>query len=702
MNEQHNAKRKINLVPREQPCFGDAVAFPLNPAQKRAVEHQCGPLLVLAGAGSGKTRVITQRIARLAMLGIPARSIVALTFTNKAAGEMRERVEHILKEAGAKGLAKELTVCTFHAFGLSVLSQESPKFTIFDQGDAISTVREAMRSLRMPRKLDTMAVLSRISLAKNAFLTPEEMPDDDDYDEIAKEVYPRYQAMLRAFRAYDFDDLVCEVVRLFRRNPDARARWQNRFQYVLVDEYQDTNRAQLELLLALGEAHKNVCVVGDDDQAIYGWRGADVRNILEFEEQFEGAEVIKLEQNYRSTKPILDVANAVIAKRNDVRHRKTLFSNQPGGNTVELFIAPTPEIEADWVAAEIKRLQRDDHLRLKDMAVLYRSNAQSRAIEQAFRENGISYRTVGGQQFFDRKEVKDVLAYLRVALAPHDEISLRRIINYPSRGIGETSLERLAAHANAKGTTLWKAIESASEIEDMPSGSREGCEALATLVRDVRAMIDAKQPAVDAAQTICDRIALKNDLEDGAGSLQAATRRWGNVEGLLATIRAKEAKVGGFGTGGLRTFLQALALENRPEEGDDATDVVTLSTLHGAKGLEFGTVFLIGVEEGYLPHARAIDARATDVETDDGAASIEEERRLFYVGVTRAKKRLVMLRCKARAMRGKSKPRTPSRFLSDIPKELLVEKEIDRPPGMTQEQMTAQANALLAALEGLS
>jgi DNA helicase-2/ATP-dependent DNA helicase PcrA len=677
------------------------VAIPLNSAQRQAVEHQCGPLLVLAGAGSGKTRVITQRIARLAMLGVPSRAIVALTFTNKAAGEMRDRVEMILKEGGAHGLAKELTVCTFHAFGLSVLSKERPKFTIFDQGDAVSTVREAMRSIRASRKLDTMAVLSRISLAKNAFLTPDEMPDNDEYDEIAKRILPRYQAMLRAFHAYDFDDLVCEVVRLFREDGKVRERWQKRFQYVLVDEYQDTNRAQLELLLALGEKHKNVCVVGDDDQAIYGWRGADVRNILEFERHFPGAQVIKLEQNYRSTKPILDVANAVIAKRTDVRHGKTLFSNQPGGERVELFVASTPEIESDFVAGEIKRLQKDEHRRLRDIAVLYRANAQARAVEQSLRENGISHRTVGGQQFFDRKEVKDVLAYLRVALEPHDEISLRRIVNYPSRGIGDTSLERLAAHAHQKGTTLWGAIQDASQIADLPSVSRDGCAGLASLIGDVRKMIlSEKRSAVHAAQIICDRIALKADLDDGAGSLKAAARRWSNVEGLLATIRNRESR-SALGANGLRTFLQALTLENRPEEGQDATDVVTLSTLHGAKGLEFDTVFLIGCEEGYLPHARTIDARATDVESDDGAASIEEERRLFYVGVTRARRRLILMRCKARAMRGKSKPRTPSRFLLDIPKELIDEKAIERPPGMTQEQMTAQANALLAALEGL-
>lgn len=681
------------------------MAIPLNAAQEKAVLHQNGPLLVLAGAGSGKTRVITQRIARLTMLGVPARSIVALTFTNKAAGEMRERVNAILKESKSKGLARDLTVCTFHAFGLSVLRQEQKgAFTIFDQGDAVSAIKEALRSMRI-RKLDAMAILSRISLWKNAFLTQDELPEDDEYDEIAKEIFPRYQQMLKSFRAYDFDDLVCEVVRLFRSDEAMRARWQSRFQYVLVDEYQDTNRAQLEFLRTLGELHKNVCVVGDDDQAIYAWRGADVRNILEFEEHFPGAEVVKLEQNYRSTKAILDVANAVIAKRTDVRHRKTLVANRSGGDKVELLVAESPEIEADWVAGEIRRLIKDEHLRAKDIAVLYRSNAQARAVETALREQGVSHRTVGGQQFFERKEVKDVLAYLRVALEPRDEISLRRVINYPARGIGDTSLERLGQQAKNKGLPLWRAVEGAGEIEDLPTVAQQGCSDLAQIIADARAsIVTHKRPAYEAAEMIVQRIALKADLEQGAGSLQAAARRWGNVEGLIQSIKNREAR-SPMDIHDLRQFLQALTLDNRPEEGEEASDVVTLSTLHGSKGLEFDVVFLVGCEEGYLPHARTIDERATDIEVgetpDAGAQSIEEERRLFYVGITRARKRLVLLRCKARAMRGKTKPRTPSRFLADIPKELLDEKEIERPAGMTQETMTASANALLAALGNL-
>jgi DNA helicase-2/ATP-dependent DNA helicase PcrA len=685
------------------------VSIPLNPAQRKAVEHPCGPLLVLAGAGSGKTRVITQRIARLVLAGVPARSIVALTFTNKAAGEMRERVDAILDSSNARALAKDLTVCTFHAFGLNVLRHERTEtggaFTIFDQGDALAAVKEALRTMRGTRKVDAFAVLTRISLWKNAFLTADELPEDDEYDEIAKEVFPKYQAMLRSFRAYDFDDLVCEVVRLFRDKEHLRDRWQDRFQHVLVDEYQDTNRAQLELLLTLASKHKNVCVVGDDDQAIYGWRGADVRNILEFEQHFPGAKIVKLEQNYRSTKPILDVANAVIARRTDVRHRKTLVAHREGGEKVQLRVAESPDIEADWVAGEIRRLIKDEHERPRDIAVLYRSNSQACAIEQSLREQGIAHRTVGGQQFFERKEVKDVLAYLRLAIEPRDEISLRRIINYPPRGIGDASIERLEQHAKGKAMPLWRAVEHAKSLGDLPPVARQGCNDLLAIVAAIRkTIVDDKRPVWEAASDLVSRIGLRSDLEASSGSPQAAARRWRNVEGLVATLKRREEKAP-MDANELRQFLQALTLGSRPEEGEEASDVVTLSTLHGAKGLEFDIVFLIGCEEGYIPHARTIDARTTDVEPTDapdaGAQSIEEERRLFYVGITRARKRLVLLRCKTRAMRGKARPRAPSRFLADIPKELLDEKEIERPAGMTQEAMTAQANALLAALEGL-
>jgi DNA helicase-2/ATP-dependent DNA helicase PcrA len=689
---------------------------PLNPAQKRAAEHQNGPLLVLAGAGSGKTRVITERVANLLSKGVPARAILALTFTNKAAAEMRDRIGDLLREEGSREAARDLTISTFHSFGLSVLARERAAiggaFTVFDQGDAIAAVKEALRAVGADRKYDVAAVLSRISLAKNAFLEPHELPEDDAYDEITRIVYPKYLEMLRAFRAYDFDDLVCEVARLWKTRSDVLERWQDRYRYVLVDEYQDTNRAQLELLLQLAKKHRNVCVVGDDDQAIYAWRGADVRNILDFEAHFPGAEVVKLEQNYRSRRPILDVANAVIAKRTDAKYRKSLFTDKAGGDTVESIACATPEVEAGFVADEIRRLVRDARMKPSQFAVLYRSNGQAKLVEEALREHGIPYRMVGGTQFFERKEVKDVLAYLKLALNRNDEISLRRVVNYPARGIGETSVAKLATVATARGWTLWQAVERADAIDGLPSSARDGCRELERTIADVRrALLVERRPASEVTRALVDRIGLKHDLDVGSGSAQAAARRWGNVEGLVQTFRKRELRAAQSGrdpTGedGLRQFLQMLTLDMGGDGEDESLkDVVTLSTLHGSKGLEFDVVFLIGCEEGYLPHQRTLDPRATEVDPGDGpnagAASIEEERRLFYVGVTRARERLVLLRCKNRVSRGKAVARTPSRFLLDVPAELLVERDVDRPPHMSDEAMAEQANALLAALDAL-
>ncbi|MGH7270127.1 MAG: ATP-dependent helicase, partial [Polyangiaceae bacterium] len=391
----------------------------LNRAQREAVEHGDGPLLVLAGAGSGKTRVITHRIARLIAQGVPARAIVALTFTNKAAAEMRDRVDAVAKTAAARPAA-DVTICTFHALGLTVLGRERDavggRFTIFDQGDQTALVKQLLRDAGAGRAFDAMAVLARISSAKNAFLAAGDLPEreGDEYDEITKAIFPAYQAALRRYRAFDFDDLVCEVAGLLRDRADVRQKWQSGILHVLVDEYQDTNRAQLEMLRLLSGERRNICAVGDDDQAIYGCRGADVRNILEFEQHFHGARVIKLEQNYRSRAPILAVANAVIAKRADSKWRKVLFTERAGGDAVRLAVAPTPEAEAAWVGRAIRRCIRDEGHRPRDIAVLYRSNSQSRWLEEALREQGVAHRVVGGAQFFERKEVKDTLSYLKL------------------------------------------------------------------------------------------------------------------------------------------------------------------------------------------------------------------------------------------------------------------------------------------------
>ncbi len=682
----------------------------MNPAQAEAVEHQNGPLLVLAGAGSGKTRVITHRIARLMERGVPAHMICALTFTNKAAAEMAERVDHIIKERGLGGKdgGKGLVISTFHSFGLMVLGREKKAlggtFTIFDQGDCLSAVKEILSRTEAGKRLDAAAIQARISNAKNAFLTPEELPvrEGDEYDEMTKLVYPKYQSALRNFKAFDFDDLVCEVARIWKERPDILDRWQKEFLYILVDEYQDTNRAQLEVLRLLANRHKNICVVGDDDQSIYAWRGADVRNILDFEEQFPGAKIVMLEQNYRSAAPILEVANAVISKRTDSKYKKFLRTDKPGGDKVKLGVAPSPEAEAAYVAREIRRIISDEQRKPKDFAILYRSNGQAKLIEENLREQGVPYRMIGGQQFFERKEVKDILAYLKLALNRSDEISLRRIINYPPRGIGDTSIERLTQNALAKGWSLWQAVERVDALDGIPTGGRDGCKELEKIIADMRKkLIIERQKASVVARDLCERVGLKKDIEATSPTPNAAARRWGNVEGFLAMLGRRETRVEAKGQDAtaekeLMGFLHALTLQ-MSEEAEDPGNVVTLSTLHGSKGLEFDIVYLLGCEEGLIPHMRSLEVKATDATVQD----VEEERRLFYVGVTRARHRLELLRCKHRVARGKPMPRTPCRFLADIPAELIENFEIKDASAMSVQEMAVSANNLLAMLDAL-
>ncbi|MBP9114427.1 MAG: UvrD-helicase domain-containing protein [Polyangiaceae bacterium] len=709
------------------------MAVGLNPSQKEAVEHVHGPLLVLAGAGSGKTRVITHRIARLLEHGIPRSAILALTFTNKAAQEMEERVHALIrphtssstpssahrpadrkKRAASKGASKGTTpskdtgptICTFHAFGLRVLTEERKSlggnFTIFDQGDSFGTIREILREIKLDKRFDIAAIATRISNAKNAFLSPEELEDDaaDAYTEITKLVYGRYISALKKFRAYDFDDLVCGVARIWEERSDVLERWQKRYQFILVDEYQDTNRAQLKLLTQLAAGHKNLCVVGDDDQSIYAWRGADMRNILEFEDQFANARIIKLEQNYRSRRPILDVANAVIAKRVDSRHRKTLFTERDGGVLTRVVATTSPEIECQFVVREIQTLQRDRGIKFSDFAILYRSNAQAKLMEEHLRLANLPYRMIGGQQFFERKEVKDILAYMKFALNRNDEISLRRIINYPARGIGDTSVERLSQHATAKGWTLWQAVERVDLLDDVSASAREACKDLEKIFVELRdRLLIQRQAASVVAKALCERIRLREDLEAAAPSMPAARRKWDNMESLFNTFAKREATIAGRSPQerelSLSAFLHSLTLQLSDEEDASGANQMTLSTLHGAKGLEWPIVFLVGCEEGYLPHSRTLDSKVTDATPAD----IEEERRLFYVGVTRAREELILTRAKARPLRAKLVARTPSRFLIDIPKNLIVEEECSIDVPLQTEDAAVKASDLLKMLE---
>ncbi len=680
----------------------------LNPSQRAAVEHDLGPMLVLAGAGSGKTRVVTQRIARLVERGVSANNILAMTFTNKAAAEMHERVAKLV---GPKA-AKELSVSTFHRFGLTVLGAEARalgfrggKFVIFDQADCSGVVREALRSIRSDKGYDIGAILARISVAKNAFVEPERLKEDlaelgdvSEYDEITSMIYPRYLSMMRGFQAFDFDDLVCEVVNLFKKREDVRDKYRQRFRYVIVDEYQDTNRSQLELVRLLAGGHRNVCVVGDDDQSIYAWRGADVRNILDFEEHFGGAKVVKLEENYRSSSRILEVASVVLEKSGARRHKKTIKSTRPPGDAVTEVVCADPEIEAAFVARTIDDLVRTGDARRRDVAVLYRSNLQAPEIESALKELQIPVRMIGGTQFYERKEVKDLIAYLKIAFDPLDEISLRRIVNYPARGIGEAALEKLGHYATAYSTSLWTAVTRAHAVVDLPPAAREGCRDLVRIVEATRARLNAGEPSAAVARALTVDIKLTEDLQAASTSNSAAARRVGNVEGILGVFARRDDKGAG-GKDRFEEFLRILALREDGQEEEKA-EAVTLTTMHGAKGLEFRYVFIVGLEEGLLPHSRTQNERATDVATSEGATSLEEERRLFYVAVTRAKDRLWLMRAERRAFRGKIAQRVPSRFLAEIPEELLEKREERSKPAADPSLTRAGAAGLLAALAG--
>ena len=439
-------------------------------------------------------------------------------------------------------------------------------------------------------------------------------------------------------------------------------------------------------------------VVGDDDQSIYAWRGADVRNILDFEEHFPGARVVKLEHNYRSVQAVLDVANAVLARGSGRRHGKTLIATRSSEHRVQVVVCADPDVEASYVGAEIQRLLEREAVRPKEIAVLYRSNLQSAPIESALKERAVPIRMIGGQQFYERKEVKDLIAYLRVVLNPGDEMSLRRIVNYPARGVGDVALERISAYATAHDASLWSVVCKPHAVRDLPPAAMEGCRALVRLVEAMRHRLDTFSPA-SVARALVGEIGLKEDITAGATTNQAAARRWGNVEGILGVFFRREEQ----GKGGreqFAEFLRLIALRQDGEE-EDATDRVTLTTVHGAKGLEWRHVFLVGLEEGLMPHARTLDERATDATPDgDAAVSLEEERRLFYVAVTRARDRLYLSRAKVRGQRGKLLPRTPSRFLLDVPPELYDEREEESAVAPELEKAKAGAAGVLAAILG--
>jgi len=653
---------------------GHATGFTagLNPSQRAAVEHGDGPLLILAGAGSGKTRVITHRIARLVESGVPPDRILAVSFTNKAAEEMSERMHPLI---GQKRTS-DLWMSTFHSFGLRFLREEkkllklTSKFTVFDQGDTLGAIKEILRELRRAgaaRKLDPAAILARISSYKNSSLSPDAVPESDfEYDDIAREVYPEYEARMRAMGAVDFDDLVLMPVRALTRSETAREAWRERFDHVLVDEFQDTSTVQLALIRMLGNERGNVCVVGDDDQSIYGWRGAEVKNILDFDKHFAGAKVIKLEESYRSREPVVAVANAAIGRAEGRRHGKVLRAVRKGGDKVRVCVCDDATAEAKLVAREIREAVKE---RSPEIAILYRSNLQARIIEEELRAEGLQYKLVGGTQFFDRKEVKDVAAYLRLIVNPRDEVSLRRILNYPARGMGAKTVERIEAHAEAHALPFPKAFEQIADIEGVPDASRRAGQELLGMFTRFRERLEGGGPLAPAARDMVEQLGIRADLAEAAEGGESGAVRFGNVEHLMSWLDRYEKKEAR-NKRSLQNFLERVTLRGDQAQEEQPTSI-TLSTLHAAKGLEFDVVFLIGCVEGQLPHSRTTDPKVTEVYAPD----VEEERRLFYVGVTRARDRLYLTRPKRRMLRGVVTELHPSRFLEGLPEEHIEHYE---------------------------
>jgi len=639
----------------------------LNPAQLEAATHINGPLLVLAGAGSGKTRVLTARIAYLLRQGAAPWSILAITFTNKAAGEMKERVCRMVGDR-----AGDIWLSTFHAFCARLLRCEADhlaglekNFVIYDAGDSLALIKSCLRELGLDEKhYPPAGVQAAISNAKNALLDAGAFgrQADNFYQQKAAEVYDLYQRKLRKNNAADFDDLLLLAVRLLENNPAVLAKYQDKFRYILIDEYQDTNRAQYVLARLLAARHRNIFVVGDIDQSIYAWRGADIRNILDFETDYPEARVIKLEQNYRSTQTILDAANTIIENNRD-RKPKTLWTENPDGEPITHYLALDERDEARYICDNVIRQNTDCRLPYRSLAVLYRTNAQSRVIEEAFMRAGVPYTIVGGLKFYDRKEVRDILAYLRVVLNPADDISLRRIINVPRRGIGDATISRLAEYAAQRGLSLFDAVSGAGDIPGLAARAKKQLDELAALIFT----LTAKAPALPVAkliQTVAEESGYLAGLENE--QTPQAEARIENLRELLSV--AKEFAAGGL-EDTLENFLSHIALVSDIDAADTGGDRVTLMTLHSAKGLEFPVVFLAGLEEGIFPHARTLLSER----------EIEEERRLCYVGVTRARRKLFVTNARMRTIYGNTVMYPPSRFLGEIP-EALMEKNTVRPP----------------------
>ncbi|CAN2217639.1 UvrD Superfamily I DNA and RNA helicases [Candidatus Nanopelagicaceae bacterium] len=661
----------------------DALLGGLNPQQQKAVIHEGAPLLVVAGAGSGKTRVLTRRISYLmAARGVRPYEILAITFTNKAAGEMKDRVTDLVGP-----IAKSMWVSTFHSACVRLLRQEierlgySSTFSIYDSADSQKLISRVMETLNLdakrypPRQFQTL-----ISNAKNELQTPYQYLSaaQNQFETIVADVYTMYEKRLQQANALDFDDLIMKTVQVLQQFPETKARFRSRFRHILVDEYQDTNHAQYMLVKELtgtegdGYPLAELCVVGDADQSIYGFRGATIRNILQFEVDYPNAATVLLEQNYRSTQNILNAANAVITQ-NESRKEKNLWSDAGSGAPLIGYVAESEYDEAEFVKGEIRSLQDMGHSNPGDTAVFYRTNAQSRIFEEIFMHAAIPYKVVGGLRFYERKEVKDLLAYLRVLANPNDEVSLRRVINFPKRGIGDRALEEVEIFSQAQGISFWHALRRVSQATTVPNKAAQSIGQFTSMLTALAVLVEAKTKPSVIIEAVLEQSGLLTELEASTDP-QDEVRVENLKELVSASMEYEERPFEELGEDeeiSLSGFLEKVSLVADADEipdGEDHGGVVTLMTLHTAKGLEFPTVFLTGMEDGIFPHARTLD----------DPKEIEEERRLAYVGLTRAEKRLYISRAEYRLTFGTPKYNPGSRFLDEIPSELIEWKDETR------------------------
>ncbi len=647
--------------------------YGLNPQQAEAVINTEGPMLIMAGAGSGKTKVLTCRVANLLQKGVRPYRILAITFTNKAAAEMRERVNNMSGPA-----AKDVWLFTFHAFCARFLRMEIDKlpgyggnFAIYDTADSQNLIKQILKEMNLDdKRFQPSGILSRISNAKNALQDAEAFARQagDFYEQKVADIYSRYEQKLQLNNALDFDDLLMLSIKLLQENKEVREKYQDRFDYLLVDEYQDTNHAQYLLTKFLAAKHRNICVVGDADQSIYGWRGADIQNILDFEKDYPDAKVIKLEQNYRSTQIILDAANAVI-ENNTGRKPKNLWTENKSGADIIYFQAVDERDEARFVIEQLQNLQRTENKKLGDMAILYRTNTQSRIFEEMLIKSGISYNMVGGLKFYERKEIKDIIAYLRVIFNPADSLSLLRIINVPKRGIGDASLAKIQAYAAANNVSLFEAVSNAAAIDGLSSRFVSKLDDLAGIIFELMNLA-SEAPVEDLIDRVLRDTGYLEELENER-TPQAQSR----IDNLHELISVAQEFAASEEENNLENFLAHVALVSDIDDTELGEDAITLMTLHSSKGLEFPVVFLVGMEEGLFPHARTL--------MDE--TEIEEERRLCYVGITRAKEKLFLSSTKMRTIYGNTVTYPPSRFLQEIPARLV--KTIKR-----QERFSALEN----------